>query len=216
MTNFAVDGYHIVPKMLARVDCEAIIRLLEKYAKKDFPPILDIEKALIKQDFDALKESVFHDAHLVYQVALCIPSPEYMGAIVHFKRPGTKYAAQAWSPHQDNSYIKVPSGRHVSAILVLQDTDKMNGGLYVYPGTHNLEVLPYKPTKSLVMSPGNEVEVPRGYKKRDLKFKQGDLYIQHGNLIHGSYPNKSKRSREHLGMIYVTFGTKISKGRSRA
>ena len=38
---------------------------------------------------------------------------------------------------------------------------------------------------------------------KDLSFKSGDLLILHGNLIHGSYENKSNRSRPLYSMCYI-------------
>jgi ectoine hydroxylase-related dioxygenase (phytanoyl-CoA dioxygenase family) len=60
--------------------------------------------------------------------------------------------------------------------------------------------------------PGNEVEVPSKYKKNDVLGNTGDMYIQHGNLIHGSYPNKSKGMRGMYSSTYIVKGEEFESG----
>jgi len=44
--------------------------------------------------------------------------------------------------------------------------------------------------------------------------KQGSVYFQHGNLIHGSYPNRSKHhSRPTLGIMYLAKGAAFNRGK---
>ena len=50
------------------------------------------------------------------------------------------------------------------------------------------------------------------YQKKDMLVSQGDLLIMHGNLIHGSYPNVSKRRRPLLSMSYITKGEQFIEG----
>ena len=40
----------------------------------------------------------------------------------------------------------------------------------------------------------------------------GDMYIQHGNLIHGSYPNKSKGMRGMYSSTYIVKGEEFESG----
>ena len=50
------------------------------------------------------------------------------------------------------------------------------------------------------------------FKKKNLIFKAGDLLILHGNLVHGSYPNKSNKSRPLYSVSYITEGEKFISG----
>jgi len=59
--------------------------------------------------------------------------------------------------------------------------------------------------------PGNTVkELP--FKKKNLIFKAGDLLILHGDLVHGSFPNKSNHSRPLYSVSYITEGEKFISG----
>ncbi|MBF0332760.1 MAG: phytanoyl-CoA dioxygenase family protein, partial [Alphaproteobacteria bacterium] len=55
--------------------------------------------------------------------------------------------------------------------------------------------------------PGTPVEVPAHYEKRDLIVAKGTMLVMHGNLIHGSYANRSPdRSRPMLSMSFIPEG----------
>ena len=57
--------------------------------------------------------------------------------------------------------------------------------------------------------PGHLVEVDNEFKKYDVIGNVGNFYLQHGNLIHGSYPNKTKNQTR--GMYSATYLPKGSK-----
>ena len=59
--------------------------------------------------------------------------------------------------------------------------------------------------------PGNIV-YNDNFKKIDLNFNKGDILILHGNLVHGSYPNKSNYSRPLYSISYIVKGEKFISG----
>ena len=139
-----------------------------------------------------------------------------------WKEPGSPYANQWWHPHQDNSYAKNPVGKYFTTNLFFQDASPENGMINIYPGTHKYGLLPYKPQVSyhedIGAVPGNETIFPEDYDaetmKTDLHVKAGDFLIMHGNCVHGSYPNKTNRSRALLSASYVTKGAFFEPGPS--
>ena len=59
------------------------------------------------------------------------------------------------------------------------------------------------------------VQMPEGYEKVDVNFRKGDLLVLHGNCIHGSYANVSKkRSRPLFSCSYITKGEEFIPGRT--
>tara|TARA_B100001173_G_scaffold259374_1_gene232286 strand:+ start:352 stop:549 length:198 start_codon:yes stop_codon:yes gene_type:complete len=50
------------------------------------------------------------------------------------------------------------------------------------------------------------------FKKKDLKFTKGDMLILYGDIIHGSYENKSNRSRSLYFMSYIAQGDYFTSG----
>jgi ectoine hydroxylase-related dioxygenase (phytanoyl-CoA dioxygenase family) len=137
-----------------------------------------------------------------------------------WKEPGSPYANQWWHPHQDNSYAKNPNGKYFTTNLFFQDADPDNGMINIYPGTHKYGLLPYEPQVSyheeVGAIPGNKTIFPEDYdykkNKVDLSVKAGDFLIMHGDCVHGSYPNKTNRSRALLSASYVTKGAFFEPG----
>ena len=150
----------------------------------------------------------------------------YLMSQMLYKQANTRYALQAWSPHQDNSYIDSdtpghPNGfntQYITTNLFLDEADLSNGTMYVYPGTHKVGKLPcnYQASyrETLGSNPGNFIEpkLYQEYRKVDCIFEIGSLLIMNGNLIHGSYANVSSKSRPLLSVSYITAGSYFFKG----
>ncbi len=136
-----------------------------------------------------------------------------------FKEAGTPYADQGWKPHQDNAYPKNLNGQYITTNLFLADADKENGTLYIYPGSHKLGLLDCDATLSYReakgTSPGNRTHMPPEWEENhvDVNFKKGDLLVLHGNCIHGSYVNKSSRSRPLYSDSLISKGEYFDPGR---
>lgn len=218
------NGFRIVRRVFSSDECNHILREIKKFADKDFGIIInpDRPKFLLAQglgnmpveselwqkvDFvemafstSKLMRGVMTDPRLV-SVLEEIQGREVIALVSQFffKEAGSYYAKQAWNPHQDNSYLHIKKGCAINAQLILADADPKNGSVYVFPGSHKEDILPFEPTisygKRAKNRPGNKCVIPEKYSRQDLHFKKGDFFILDGNLIHGSYPNNSNRSR---------------------
>ena len=137
-----------------------------------------------------------------------------------FKEAYSSYASQAWLPHQDNRYVDNENGQYITANWFLRPVNKENGGLYIYPGSHRLPLLPAPDKKSYIEdpndNPGRECEIPEEFidKKIDLILPLSSVVFLHGNCIHGSYPNNSDRSRPWHSTCYITKGEYYNIGKS--
>ena len=122
-----------------------------------------------------------------------------------WKKSGTANAKQAWNPHQDNSYGQNVNGKILTINLMLDDTTVENGAIYNFPGSHKEGLLDVDWDKSYddPSKPGKYCNVPDQYSKKDVVGPKGSLYIQHGNLIHGSYGNTKINSTR--GMYSATY-----------
>lgn len=50
-------------------------------------------------------------------------------------------------------------------------------------------------------------EIPEKYEKVDIEFKKGDMLFLNGDLVHGSYSNRSKNRPRPLYMnVYIPDG----------
>lgn len=215
------NGYLIIPGVFEEEACETIKRVAEPLAdQKLFHALLNLHR---EHDFfmEIVKDPVLVEMVKTLQrhkvVAL---NDQYF-----FKRAGTPYAKQAWSPHQDIAYIGARDGTYLQMHLFLTQSDKENGGLYYYPGSHRESILPYECRKSWkegfdengISHPGWIIkQIPSQYQSVDIVGPKGGICFQHGNVIHGSYPNFSQdRSREQYSIAYLNEGEKfLRRGRS--
>lgn len=210
-------GFLIIEGFYDKVQCAILKKTAELYHDADYSVYLNIHRDVpLFWDIASSKELV--DLVTSAQHAeVDVTNDQYL-----YKRAKTPYARQAWTPHQDSTYTNAPYNTYMQVHIMLDAQFKENGGLYVYPKSHKEGMLPYTYNKSWreefdedgVSHPGWTVEVPEKYMKCDVDVTAGTVFLQHGNLIHGSYPNLSKYSRAQYSIAYLNKGTKINRGKA--
>ena len=205
------QGY-LVKNAMYPDECDALLVALKKHADEKFSACHNLHEA------EPLALAIMKHPPIVCAIdalqGCCVVA--LMSQIL-FKEAGSPYALQAWNSHQDNSYPKGKKGHYITCNILLADADKENGCMYVYPGSHEEDLLPFIPMKSFRedpgTSPGNLVQVPEKYRKVDLVLGKGSMLILHGHFIHGSYSNVSPtRSRPLFSFSYVPEGTDFISG----
>ena len=102
--------------------------------------------------------------------------------------------------HQDNFYFGTTSDQIVSCAIYFDDTDRENGCLRVIPkshlhkeiATHNKNPYGYGHWTQIDESHAIDVAVPAG-----------TVVFFSSNLLHGTYENKSERSRYSTAWHYI-------------
>lgn len=214
------NGYLVLEGAFSDEECDTLLALLKQYADENFGAMLQIDWQ-VSEVRDRVR-GVMDDSRVV-PVLETLQGMEVDGLMtqVLFKEVGTAYAAQSWNPHQDNSYPQAPLGCFITINLFLEDADRENGCLFLYPGSHKEGLLEYTPTISYREQPGerpgNKVEIPSLYegKEIDVVVKKGGYLVLHGEMIHGSHPNVSPtRSRPVFQATYVKRGVSFFEGRN--
>ena len=187
-------------------ECDSLLTVLKAFTGSDFAPVMNVDRSVPWVSNNFVKHPFIVSALEQLQgKEVCA----LMSQVI-FKKSGTRYAEQAWNPHQDNSYPKARPGTYITINIFLEDADKENGCLYIYPGSQKEGLMPFEPKLSYREksgdNPGNVVVVPEKYKKVDLVVRKGDILIMCGETIHGSYANKSTRDRPLFSISYVNFG----------
>ena len=214
------NGFIIVKNFLNKKTCKKIINYSLRYAEKpDYPIYLNIHR----------KSKVFYkiisDKKLIKILKFFQNSPvQPLNDQMIFKKRNTKYGMQSWTFHQDNAYVKADYGKYVIVHLFLENCSKSNGGLVFFAGSHAEDLLAFERRKSHrekrnkdgTTTPGfsifnSEMKLIRNkYKKIDVKANSGSICIMHSNLVHGSYPNRSKiKDRELYAMAFISKNFKI-------
>jgi 2-aminoethylphosphonate dioxygenase len=211
------NGYLLVPKVFQPAECRKILELYVSRSKEFLgSETMNLDRTVpevgtfVRDTRIAdIAEGLHNDAPMDYLMVHAI-----------FKRPGTPYAKHAWNPHQDVHYNGHPKRMGALVTVAIEDSDPGNGGMFVYTGSHKLPLLYHAPNESygLGTTPGDKCTVPEEFldKKTDLAMKQGDVYVQDGHLIHGSYSNDSNRSRTQLGIVVIVRGQSYNKGGKHA
>lgn len=218
---YDVNGYLVVDDLFTPEECGQAYTMYQRYAMPDFRGIMNLYRGVIEYDDEkkvVTPEDVALEIALIRHPSIVVALEELQGAEVVclqtmflFKKSGSPYAGQAWNPHQDNAYAQAAWGRYLTGNIALSDQDPSNGCMYIFPGSHYEPLLPAEKMNSFHeepgKNPGHRVEVPHSYAKVELHLRQGSVLFLHGNVIHGSYPNRSShQDRPMLLIPYITKG----------
>lgn len=238
--KFEENGFLILSNFFNKQKTNKISKILHFYGNKNFDGIMNpdrsdfllaqsthlIEKQKNLFDKNKIISKIYRDSKFLRNTILDkkilnllskIKGRKVNGLMSQalFKKANTKSAKQSWLPHQDNSYIQNKDGHYITLNLFFKKASKSNGSLYVYEKSHKYGLFKFDRQISYREKnnrPGNHIRNIRNFIKKDLSFKSGDLLILHGNLIHGSYENKSNRSRPLYSMCYIPKGEYFTKG----
>ncbi len=126
--------------------------------------------------------------------------PLALQSVYYYKPPSSR----GLYLHQDNHEIFAFPDTCYTAWVSLDRADATNGGLYVAPGSHNLDLLTPRqvdPAQSLYHYTN---DLPEGYRLEYLETEPGDAVFFSGNLLHGSLENTSDyRFRRAFAVHYV-------------
>jgi hypothetical protein len=117
--------------------------------------------------------------------------------------------------HQDGTYWGLDSTQVTTAWVALTDSTVENGCMRVVPGSHRQPILPHRDTYAPDnrLSRGQEVQAKVDEKDAvDVVLRAGEMSLHHVNIIHGSNPNPSDRSRIGFAIRFTTPRTRQVQG----
>ncbi|SFS57854.1 phytanoyl-CoA dioxygenase family protein [Paenibacillus sp. BC26] len=143
-------------------------------------------------------------------------------SMFYYKPPGSRGQAL----HQDNFYLQVEPGNCIAAWTAVDDAYEENGGLLVVPKTHAHEISCPDEADTTESFTTHYVKPPKDGVVMPVIMEKGDVLFFNGNLIHGSYRNKTKdqfrrafichyanssasRINVHYNPLYKADGTKV-------
>lgn len=208
---YSDNGYLVVEGLLPAAECDAVSNSAERLAAGHHSNLLNLHE----RSPEALS-LLCHPRLLAVADALQGARMIPIGSIFFFCKPGNPLENGA-APHQDNYAPKSPYGSYFVIGLALDDADRENGSLVVYPGTHKLGDLPGKQTKNFEVDAagkitkaypiGNAVKVPAKHKPVQLEYSKGSAIFIHGHLVHSAAKNPSRtRWRRKIYLHYIKDG----------
>jgi ectoine hydroxylase-related dioxygenase (phytanoyl-CoA dioxygenase family) len=105
--------------------------------------------------------------------------------------------------HQDNGYGRLEPMTDVTVWVALVDTDELNGGLVVLPGSHRLGLLPHDAAGVNPLLRETRAEIA----PVPVPLAAGEAVAFTGLTLHGSGPNRSGAPRPGLFVRYCEPGT---------
>lgn len=154
----------------------------------------------------------FHDA--LWNPAFTVPASQLLGGAVRFWhdqlfcKPAKHGGVVAW--HQDYSYwTRTGPMAHLTCWIALDDSTLENGCLQYIPGSHRWELLPITGLANnmdaiqTVLSDQQKA----AFKPVPVELKAGYGSFHHPLLVHGSYENRSPRSRRAMVINAFKDGT---------
>ena len=205
------NGYLVVEEYFSREACDRLVHEADRLAAGHYTNILDLHEKSVEFHQLLTHQGILSMADAI-QKARMIP----LGSIFFYCKPDN--ALENGSVfHQDNYAVKAPFGSYFVCAVALDDADASNGALLVYPGSHKLGDLANVPSKnfefdetgriSKVYPIGNEVTVPEGYERVQLRYSRGSLIFIHGHLVHGAPKNPSSTKwRRKIYLHYIKNG----------
>ncbi|WP_454191357.1 phytanoyl-CoA dioxygenase family protein [Paenibacillus sp. Marseille-Q7038] len=106
----------------------------------------------------------------------------------YYKPPGSRGQAL----HQDNFYLQVEPGNCIAAWTAIDPATLENGGLLVVPQTSEHDIVCPEEADSKESFTTHYVKPPKDTTAIPAIMDRGDVLFFNGNLIHGSYRNKTK------------------------
>ncbi len=132
--------------------------------------------------------------------ALLGQEPYAVQTMLYFKPAG----ARGQALHQDQYYLRVQPGTCMAAWLALDDCDEANGCMQVVPGSHTWPVLCATKADTTQSFTDVTVPLPKGTEVRPVIMRAGDVLFFNGQLVHGSFPNRTTdRFRRSLIGHYI-------------
>tara|TARA_B000000475_G_C15911037_1_gene412580 strand:- start:25 stop:816 length:792 start_codon:yes stop_codon:yes gene_type:complete len=241
---FNENGYVIIKNFFDKQSCDHFKKLISKYANEGFAPLMNPDRSeyLISQITDKIEkiDEIGKKANFVENIK---KDTDYFRSIMNdkkilrllsrlkknkkiyplmsqmiFKKANTIYSKQSWQPHQDNSYAKNKNGHYITINIFMDKSNLDNGTMYVWKKSHKYGIFKYQKKVSYREKdnkPGNITISNKKFELENLLFEKGDMLILHGNLVHGSYPNNSKKkSRSLYSVSYIPEKEKFISGKN--
>ncbi|MCD9020737.1 phytanoyl-CoA dioxygenase family protein [Cohnella silvisoli] len=202
LAHFEREGYVIVKGLFSQEDLQTIENTFEEISHMKVPG--HFEPELGGETDDPLKRYPrvmhphrFNETAMKYMLhkpvleALAdLYGEEALAAqsMFYYKPPGSRGQAL----HQDNFYLQVEPGNCIAAWTAVDAATEENGGLLVVPKTGDFALTCPDVADSNESFTTHYVKPPKDEKAIPAIMDKGDVLFFNGNLIHGSYRNKTK------------------------
>ncbi|GMK39204.1 protein involved in biosynthesis of mitomycin antibiotics/polyketide fumonisin [Paenibacillus sp. CCS19] len=202
MEQFEKEGYLIVRGVWNTDEVAEIKRTFDEIGENTIPGFFEPDLSEENQDplrryprvmhphrfNDVSKKYMLHPT--VISILEDLYGEEALAAqsMFYYKPPGSRGQAL----HQDNFYLKVEPGNCIAAWAAIDRCDEENGCMLLVPKTNTYDIVCPEQSDSSESFTTHYVKPPKEEKPIAAIMEPGDILFFNGNLIHGSYRNKTK------------------------
>lgn len=200
--QFITEGYLVVKGLFPDEDIHALESTFEEISHTVIPGYFEPELSAAATDPLKRYPRVMHPhryndtakKYLLHKPVMNVLSDLYgeealaAQSMFYYKPPGSRGQAL----HQDNFYLQVEPGNCIAAWTAVDPADEENGGLLVVPKTNEYEISCPELADASESFTNHFVKPPKDRKPVPVIMERGDVLFFNGNLIHGSYRNKTK------------------------
>ncbi|WP_028562700.1 phytanoyl-CoA dioxygenase family protein [Paenibacillus pinihumi] len=202
LEQFETEGYLIIRGLFRKEELAEIEEVFEEISQTAVPGYFEPE--LDRAADDPLKRypRVMHPhrfndkamRYMLHQPVLAVLRELYgepalaAQSMFYYKPPGSRGQAL----HQDNFYLKVEPGNCIAAWTAIDAADEENGALLVVPKTSQHEISCPETADEQESFTTHYIKPPKDKTAIPAVMGKGDVLFFNGNLIHGSYRNRSK------------------------
>jgi len=118
------------------------------------------------------------------------------------------------SMHQDQNYWGIKKDKSLTVGLAISESNEKNGCLKILPNSHRKNFKHHDfEKKNNMLARGQTIQFTKKNKDNllDINLKAGQSCIFHGNIVHGSYENKSNKPRFIFAMRFLTPDNQVNK-----
>lgn len=217
------DGYFVAPALFSSSEVAEIIaafeaihaagdaeRIYSDHITDPKDPLATWPRVVHPHRFNATaRRHLLHPGVRAILTAVLGTEPVAAQTMYYFKPPGARGQAM----HQDNLYLLVQPGTCVGVWTAMDICDEQNGCMMVVPGSHRGNLLCNEQGQTEESFAAGYVRIPKGMKAVPVRMQPGDSLVFHGNLIHGSGPNRhpTRFRRSFIGHYAAGNVSEISK-----
>ncbi|WP_211746159.1 phytanoyl-CoA dioxygenase family protein [Paenibacillus sp. Marseille-Q4541] len=202
LNQFQTEGYIIVKGLYSEEDLQRIDDTFNEISKSVVPGYFEPDMSASTDDPLKRYPRVMHPhrfndtakAYMLHKPVLDVLEDLYgeealaAQSMYYYKPPGSRGQAL----HQDNFYLQVEPGNCIAAWTAIDPATLENGGLLVVPKTSEYEIVCPELADSNESFTTHYVKPPKDEAAIPAIMDRGDVLFFNGNLIHGSYRNKTK------------------------